>query len=207
MELKKARYILITSRNILLLQECIQLGLNVREATEKTGFSNTKIMNLIPNYVFQARIQKFWNQVQKGESDECWPWLGRKGAQGYGLFGFKSLMRENYNTSTTHRIAWVLHNNKTIKDDMHILHTCDNPLCCNPRHLYVGTPLENMRDRDARGNGNRSRLFSDQEVVDIRKRHNDGESMASIQRDSYPNISYTVVLNAILGRTYKDVRK
>lgn len=198
-ELKKQRH----SRNIILLQECIQLGLNVREVADKIGFSDTKIKKLMPKYVLQARTRKFWNQIKKGGPNECWPWSGSKGANGYGRFGFKSLMKKDQRG--THCIAWVLHNHQLIKNNMQILHTCDNQLCCNPKHLYMGTPLDNMKDRDKRGRGNKSRKFSDQEIIDMRERHSDGESIASIRRDSCPNISYTVVLNAILGRTYKDV--
>lgn len=188
---------------VLLLQECIKLGYGITQANKRAGISKKRIKKLIPKYNLQARIQRFWSQVQKGSPSECWPWLGYTGPNGYGVFNFRELIgKRNRNT---HRIAWFLHNNQIVEDDMQILHTCDNSLCCNPNHLYMGTPLDNMRDRDSRGRGRSDRLFTEQAVIDMRKRHNEGESMASIRRNSYPNIGYSVVLSAIRGFTYKNV--
>jgi len=192
------------AKRILLLQECVKSSLSIKQAMKKTGFGWEKIKKLIPDYIFQSRLNKFRNQIQEGGSDECWNWLGCKGENGYGIFGFSALMGD-YKNRYAHRIAWFLHNNQLIKEGMQILHTCDNPLCCNPNHLYVGTPLDNMKDRDRRGRWHNRRLFTEQAVIEMRKRHSNGESIALIRRNSYPNISYTVVFNAIRGRTYKNI--
>lgn len=191
------------TKDVLLIQECIQRGFNITQANKLLGISRKRIQKLVPKYKFQARIQNFWSHIQRGKSDDCWPWLGCRGAQGYGHFGFKALTRDL--NRGAHRIAWILHNWQPIIDGMQIQHTCDNAICCNPKHLYMGTQLDNMRDRDGRGRGNRSRLFDNQEVIDMRKRYSNGESIASIHRSLDPKIYYTNVFNAIHSHTYKNV--
>lgn len=74
---------------------------------------------------------------------ECWNWTAGKTPDGYGLIRLGS--KKIY----AHHVAYELaHGDRT---GLHVLHTCDNPGCCNPIHLVLGTHLDNMRDRDAKG--------------------------------------------------------
>lgn len=57
-----------------------------------------------------------------------------------------------------HRLAWELYNAEPIPDGLYVLHSCDNPGCCNPNHLRVGTAADNAHDRESRGRGNRITL-------------------------------------------------
>jgi hypothetical protein len=76
-------------------------------------------------------------------------------------------------------VAWILANGE-IPDGLQVLHRCDHPPCCNPRHLWLGTHLDNMMDRSRKGRvprgetSGRSRLTSTQ-VSDIRIRKSAGE--------------------------------
>lgn len=76
--------------------------------------------------------------------DECWEWNGCRDKDGYGI-----KMANCYNWRT-HRFAWTWANGP-IPKGMMVLHRCDNPPCCNPRHLFLGTNTDNMRDRSLRG--------------------------------------------------------
>jgi hypothetical protein len=89
---------------------------------------------------FSAR---FWEKVDRGEPDECWPWMGARDPSGYGRFAVGADRSEKAS-----RIAWRL-TNGAVPTGLHILHSCDNPPCCNPAHLRPGTHQENMADRVA----------------------------------------------------------
>lgn len=86
---------------------------------------------------------RFWDRVDVGPADACWPWTGPTFGMGYGHVAVRKDSR------STHRVAYELANGP-IPTGMHVRHTCDNPPCCNPAHLLLGTPADNMRDRDER---------------------------------------------------------
>jgi len=83
---------------------------------------------------------RFWLRVQK--SDTCWEWTGAR--LKYGLLSVKGRPR------WAHRVSWVL-TYGTIPPGLCVLHHCDNPPCVRPDHLFLGTTLENIADRDRKG--------------------------------------------------------
>ena len=87
----------------------------------------------------------FWKHVKVGEKEECWPWIGGITGAGYGQCYFFG----RYDAMGAHRVAWILSNGK-IPSNLWVLHKCDNRSCCNPNHLYLGTPKQNQKDRDER---------------------------------------------------------
>ena len=87
----------------------------------------------------------FWQQCAMTANPEiCWPWQRGCQSDGYGTVRFQG------KTLLAHRVAWLLWGNE-LPAGKEVLHTCDNPPCVNPFHLYLGTQLENMRDRKERG--------------------------------------------------------
>lgn len=88
-------------------------------------------------------LNRFWNKVYK--TDSCWLWIGSRLPTGYGTF------RVGKKVKRAHRVSWELHNGPIIDGSLLVCHTCDNPMCVNPDHLFLGTNLDNMRDRNAKG--------------------------------------------------------
>lgn len=88
---------------------------------------------------------RFWGYVHRCGPDDCWPWLGRLfDGQRYGQFALDG------RPARAHRVAWML-TRGPIPDGLYVCHSCDNPACCNPSHLWLGTHDDNMADRQAKG--------------------------------------------------------
>jgi hypothetical protein len=92
--------------------------------------------------------ERFWNRVEIKGEDDCWLWTGAQVNSGYGVVG---LLRPNKRNILAHRMAWMLENGKAVPMGHFICHRCDVKLCCNPRHLFPGTPKSNVEDMIQKG--------------------------------------------------------
>lgn len=102
-------------------------------------------------------IERFWSFIEK--TDTCWIWTGAKTVDGYGLLSVK--IGERVHTPRAHRIAYFLANGE-LPDKSLVCHRCDNPKCCNPAHLFLGTHQDNMTDMAEKHRGTNT-LTADQE--------------------------------------------
>ena len=93
----------------------------------------------------------FWQKVDLSNTRGCWPYMGFRKWDGYGWV--QRYVNGKPKNMTAHRYAWIL-TNGPVPDGMHLLHTCDNPPCCNPAHLRLGTHDENMAEMAAKGRSN-----------------------------------------------------
>jgi HNH endonuclease len=100
----------------------------------------------------QLDAERFWRYVDKRGDDECWPWLGGLSSSGYGYF---KAARKNLRA---HRVAYLLHFDKD-PFPLLICHKCDNPICVNPHHAFLGTHIENTDDRHGKGRSSGGRRF------------------------------------------------
>lgn len=121
--------------------------------------------------------ERFWSKVERGEPEACWEWQGARKASGYGNL---SLGPPDYVTDTAHRVAYELAYGP-IPDGLIVCHTCDNPPCVNPKHLWLGTHSDNGLDMVAKGRDPRTnlRLPWDQ-VCEIRRLRASGATKKSI---------------------------
>lgn len=113
----------------------------------------------------QEYVARFWSKVDVKHKSKCWEWKASL-RNGYGKLIYR------YKTISAHRIAWQLTHGEI--GDYHVLHKCDNPLCCNPNHLFLGTNKDNVDDmikkrRHPYGEKVGSSKLKESDVIDIIK--------------------------------------
>lgn len=146
----------------------------------------------------QQDIERFWSKVDRRGPNECWPWLRSHTTKGYGCFSLGCRLR------LAHRVAFFIGTGRW--PTACVCHHCDNPPCCNPAHLFEGTHSDNNRDAARKGRnfftrhpelvlrGERLRWakLTAPLVIEIRRRHAEGATLAALGRE--------------FGVTYQSVR-
>lgn len=142
---------------------------------------------------------RFWDRVDR--AGDCWVWTGSTNKNGYGWFWW------NGKNQRSHRVAWEL-THGPIESDVKVLHTCDNPTCVNPDHLYPGTDADNMRDKVERGRQTKGEdvntaKLTRGDVVELREAYASGISMVVLcERFA---VSKSQVCRIVRGQSWKHV--
>lgn len=104
-----------------------------------------------PNFLARINEERFWAKVDVRGDDECWPWTATRHQRGYGLVSVK--VGDERSSFTSSRVAYAL--GAGLKEfpprEQQVCHSCDNPPCCNPAHLFLGTSKENLEDAALKG--------------------------------------------------------
>lgn len=98
-------------------------------------------------YGLALAATNFWLRVSRVMPSGCQQWLLKPGKDGYGRIKIKG------RDIQAHRAAWMIANQKPIPEGLVVMHSCDNPICCRPDHLVLGTQAENIADRVQKGRG------------------------------------------------------
>ena len=160
-----------------------------------------------------------WSKVDKRGPDECWPWKGWKsgGKRNKSPYGRIEIDDKSY---YAHRIIyWLsfsgeieLNAPKDSSESRFVLHKCDNPICCNPNHLFLGNHQDNMIDKVQKGRSNiwkssvespNAKLTED-DVRWIRFIHRQGFATIKAQALLY-DVSRSVISHLLYGLSYQDI--
>jgi hypothetical protein len=126
---------------------------------------------------------------------KCWNWPHGTTSRNYGQVVYQGKL------ITTHKLSYMLFVGE-IENGLYVLHTCDNTICFNPRHLYLGTQFDNMNDRSVRGRwqglhgqDNGRFILTDTKIQQILALHNAGKSYRQIA--SIVEVSRSTICNLL----------
>jgi hypothetical protein len=151
--------------------------------------------------------------MQLFNKDECIEYKGVVTKNGYGRICIKGIRIQ------AHVLSYILHHG-SVPRTKYVLHKCDNRLCINPDHLFLGSKADNVKDMVNKGRAwwqrpfeempenmkrliKKRRKLSSQQIKELKEMHSNGISQRSLSR--YFNVGQPVIKDILDGRTYKDV--
>lgn len=143
-----------------------------------------------------------WKYIDKKSDLECWNWTLGIDDWGYGIFHI------NNKAYKSHRFVYELTWGE-IPKDMKVCHLCDNTRCCNPKHLFVGTDADNMKDRNSKGRqvkGEKvhTHKLKSSQVKEIRKLFISGKYIQADLVKKY-NMSSSTISRIITGKIWRGI--
>lgn len=164
----------------------------------------------------RATPESFWRRVKVGAKSACWEWQGARTSGGYGNLSWHGQHVQ------AHRVAYFLtfgsiglttdfrHVGKAKTYRRFVLHSCDNRLCCNPGHLFLGSMRTNLLDAYRKGRKTQPRSehanakLTPKQVRDIRQRYDAGLALQIPLAKEF-GVSQRVISLIVRRETYKDV--
>jgi len=149
-------------------------------------------------------IDKIANKTIIKTDNECWEYQGYLDRDGYGRIGYQ------YKHYAIHRLIYEFSNFCKINKNQLVCHSCDNPSCINPKHLFLGTTQDNNLDkmvkwRHAYGNRVNSSKLTDDIVVELLRNVYDGRFYTRMEISKYYSISYETIVDILRFRTWKHL--
>lgn len=165
-------------------------------------YCSWECQSIAKRYTPERALEMFWSRVDKNGPGGCWIWTAARDKWGYG-----DLQWEHKHVQA-HRLAWRLLRGEP--GTMDVLHKCNKPPCCNPEHLYLGTDLENGRDRvkagtSSKGERSHTAKLTEAQVRDIRAAYKKRIGNTRTLAGQY-GVSQSAIYYIVSGRTWTHVK-
>jgi hypothetical protein len=131
----------------------------------------------------QTLCERYEAKIEKRGPDECWPWTGAViTSTGYAS-GRRPVIRRDGHTVVASRVGWELEHGEAPPRRLYVLHRCDDPVCMNPAHWFLGTAAENTADMLKKGRHRAApRKTTPEQDEEIRRLISQGASQTAIAR-------------------------
>ena len=199
------------------IQRCLHCGKEFRikqssiAAGEGKFCSNSCRLESIHQEAQGRVMERLWSKIAvTPDPSQCWDWMASTFDNGYGQF---KVGTKNWRA---HRFVWTMVHGP-IPDDLVVCHRCDNPLCCNPDHLFLGSNRDNSQDmvskgrqrgnkgeHSVRGSNHPHAKLTEDAVRDIRKRFSQGDTSSTLGRQY--SVTKETILSVVHRKTWRHVQ-
>lgn len=168
---------------------------------KRMQFCGNQCMQSSKKYTPEKAQAVFWSRVDKNAPNGCWHYMGARDKWGYGDISY---LRKHVQA---HRLVWKLL--RSDPGELDVLHKCNNPPCCNPDHLYLGTDMDNAADRIKagtvlRGEALYNAKLTEEIVRELRRNPPDkrgGRKRKAAELGITPHYLYQI----LIGRSWKHI--
>jgi hypothetical protein len=128
--------------------------------------------------LLQSKEHLLWRNITliSDFEEDCWLWHGSVNNK-YGIISLRQQKGEKNIRIFAHRMSYILYVGP-IPKGLHCLHTCDEPRCCNPSHLFLGTTKDNTQDMIQKGRGQLTYWSGKTQSEEHRKKNSEGVKKA-----------------------------
>ena len=156
--------------------------------------------------LFPQHIDRFNSFSECYNMQDCCEWIGTRDSKGYGIFSIRHKLFK------AHRVAYALFY-KSLDNNLKCCHSCDNPSCVNPHHLWLGTQLENIEDRGIKGRTRAGHLLGEDnpksklteaDVLEIREIYNPNTWSTRVLAERF-KVSQTKIRQILTREAWKHI--
>lgn len=167
------------------------------------------LKNICAHDLTESDRKRFECKIIFPERDvDCWKWSAFKNKKGYGVIGYRDL-----GNISAHRFSYLLYKGDFDQKKI-VCHTCDNPSCVNPHHLFVGTHSDNMIDKIKKGRAENPPIhkgeaqhlakMNEDKIKEIRRLFANGESQTNLSKKY--GLHTSTMYNICRNKSWKDVK-